>query len=77
LAELRGDVSLALLLLLIGFTAHDNGNVSHFQHFIRGVLLEDLAEVLLSMGVINQDIDISGALPSRSFGGPEPLIIPD
>jgi len=76
LAELRGDVSLAFLLLLVGFSAHDDGNVGHLQHFIRGVLLEDLAEVFLPMGVVNQNVDISRALPSRGFGGPKLLIVP-
>jgi len=70
LAAIIGETYIAFLLLFICFTAHDNRNVSYIHHLLRRVFLEDLAEVLFPMCVVDQDVNIARALSSLGFAKP-------
>lgn len=67
---------LAFLLLLVGFTTHDDGDVSDFHELLVGVFLEYLAEVLLSVSVVNENVNVSGALSSGYLSEAKGLLLP-
>ena len=70
LAAIIGETNIAFLLLLVCFTAHDDRDISYIHHLLRRVLLEDLAEVLFPVSIVDQDVNIARALSSLGFTKP-------
>ena len=79
ISELRSHFlgwRLAFLLLLVVFTTHNDGDVSDVKEFLARVFLKDLTEVLLSVSIVNENVDISGALSSSYLSKAKRLILP-